>query len=72
MSANSITTEEENKEVIADDVSNTTVSKEDSVDLSKLAALKAKSQAKETEKKMASKIVAKKERSLVLGIIGSG
>lgn len=38
----------------------------------KLAALKAKSQIKQQENKMASKIVAKKEKSLVLGVIGSG
>jgi len=43
------------------------------VDLSKLAALKARSQAKQQqETTMPAKIVAKKERSLVLGIIGSG
>lgn len=38
-----------------------------------LAALKAKSQAKqEKEGKMANKIIAKKERSLALGVVGSG
>lgn len=37
----------------------------------KLAALKAKSQAKQQETKV-SKIVAKKERSLALGVVGSG
>lgn len=45
---------------------------EESVDTSKLAALKAKSQAKQQESKVASKIVSKKERSLALGILGSG
>lgn len=44
----------------------------ESVDLSKLSALKAKNQAKQQEQKMAAKIVAKKERSLVFGVIGSG
>jgi len=40
------------------------------LDLSKLAALKAKSQKQDS--KMASKIVAKKERSLAFGVLGSG
>jgi cell division GTPase FtsZ len=66
MSATSIT-EDDKKEEIVDDVSTA-----EAVDLGKLAALKAKSQAKQEEKKMASKIVAKKERSLVLGVLGSG
>ena len=42
------------------------------IDLSKLAALKAKNQAKQEGTKMAAKIVARKERSIALGIIGSG
>jgi tubulin-like protein CetZ len=72
MSAKSIS-EETQKEEIMDDVSNTEVkSSEEQVDLSKLAALKAKSQAKQQEAKMSSKIIAKKERSLSLGIVGSG
>jgi len=66
MSATSIT-EEDKKEEIVDNISN-----EEAVDMNKLAALKAKNQAKQEEKKMASKIVAKKERSLVLGVLGSG
>jgi cell division GTPase FtsZ len=66
MSATSIT-EDDKKEEIVDDVSTA-----EAVDLGKLAALKAKNQAKQEEKKMASKIVAKKERSLVLGVLGSG
>lgn len=69
MSATSIT--EDHKEEIVDDLSNTEV-KTDAVDTNKLAALKAKSQAKQQESKMASKIVTKKERSLVLGVLGSG
>jgi len=67
------TSEEMQKEEIMDDVTNEEVkASEDQVDLSKLAALKAKSQAKQQETKMASKIVAKKERSLSLGVVGSG
>jgi cell division GTPase FtsZ len=65
MSATSVT-EQVKKENIIDDVS------ESSVDQDKLAALKAKSQVKQQESKMASKIVAKKEKSLVLGVVGSG
>ena len=70
MSATSITDETKPEELI-DDVSQETKPSEDSVDIAKLAALKAKSQAKQ-ETTMAAKIVAKKERSLVLGIIGTG
>ena len=66
MSATSITEDNEKEEVV-DDVSNA-----EAIDTSKLAALKAKSAAKQQESKMASKIVAKKERSLVMGILGSG
>lgn len=65
MSATSVT-EQVKKENIVDDVS------ESSVDQDKLAALKSKSQVKQQENKMASKIVAKKEKSLVLGVVGSG
>lgn len=72
MSATSITEETKSEELV-DDVSNVEVKKaEEAVDLSKLAALKAKSQAKQQENKMPAKIVAKKERSLVLGVVGSG
>jgi cell division GTPase FtsZ len=42
------------------------------VSTDKLAVLKAKNQAKQQEAKVASKIVAKKERSLALGVLGSG
>jgi cell division GTPase FtsZ len=42
------------------------------VNTDKMAALKAKNQAKQQEGKVASKIVAKKERSLALGVLGSG
>lgn len=71
MPATSVT-EQVAKEEIADDVSNTEVKANDAVDASKLAALKAKSQAKQQENKMAAKIVSGKERSLVLGVVGSG
>jgi cell division GTPase FtsZ len=71
MSATSII-EDDSSENIIDDISNVKVKKEDSVDLNKLSALKAKSQAKQQETKMAAKIVSNKERSLSLGIIGSG
>lgn len=72
MSATSIT-EENNPENIVDNVSNTEVkTSEESVDLSKLAALKAKNQAKQQESKMAAKIVTQKETSLALGVLGSG
>lgn len=71
MGATSVT-EDGSKEQIVDDVSNVEIKKEESVDLGKLAALKARSQAKQTESKMAAKIVSKKERSLILGVLGSG
>lgn len=71
MPATSVT-EQEQKEEVVDDVSNSEVKSEDKVDVSKLAALKAKSQAKQEESKMAAKIVSKKDRSIVLGVLGSG
>lgn len=73
MPATSIT-ETEQPETIVDDINTTTTKatqSEDMVDTNKLAALKAKSKAKQ-ESQMAAKIIAKKERSLKLGIIGSG
>lgn len=70
MGATSIT-KDEIKEELADDISESIASPE-AVDMNKLAALKAKSQMKQQEGKMAAKIVSKKERSLVLGILGSG
>ncbi len=71
MSATSIT--EENKpEKLVDNLSEEVKPSEEAVDVSKLAALKAKSQAKQQESKMAAKIVAPKERSLQLGVLGSG
>jgi cell division GTPase FtsZ len=73
MGATSVTEENQSKEELVDDVSNSEVKKsEDSIDLSKLAALKAKSQAKQQENNMSAKIVTKKERSLALGVVGSG
>jgi len=71
MSAKSIT-EDTEQEQITDDVSSVEVKPDEAVDLSKLSALKAKNQAKQQEQKMAAKIVAKKERSIVLGVVGSG
>jgi cell division GTPase FtsZ len=71
MGATSVSEETTTEEVV-DDVSHVEVKKEDVVDTSKLAALKAKSQAKQQEKVMAAKIVSKKERSIVLGVLGSG
>ena len=71
MSATSVT-EQGQKEEVVDDVSEAEVKPEESIDPSKLAALKAKNQAKQQESKMAAKIVSKKERSIVLGVVGSG
>ncbi len=72
MGATSIT-EDGKPESVEDDISKETVTAlSESVDTNKLAALKAKSQAKQQESKMAAKIVSTKERSLVLGVLGSG
>ena len=71
MPATSVT-EEGTPEAVVDDISNAEVKSEEAVDVSKLAALKAKSQAKQQESKMAAKIVSSKERSLALGVLGSG
>lgn len=71
MSAKS-TIEETKTEEVVDDVLNVEVKSDDIVDAGKLAALKAKSQAKAQESKMAAKIVSKKERSIILGVVGSG
>lgn len=71
MPATSVT-EEVSPENVVDDVSNQEVKKDDAVDPNVLAALKAKAQAKQQESKMAAKIVSRKERSLALGVVGSG
>jgi cell division GTPase FtsZ len=71
MGATSITEQAESEKIV-DDVSNVEVQKTEEVNVDKLAALRAKSQAKQNEGKMASKIVQKKERSLALGVVGSG
>jgi cell division GTPase FtsZ len=71
MPATSVT-EEGSPEAVVDDISKETVQADNTVDVSKLAALKAKSQAKQQESKMAAKIVSNKERSLALGVLGSG
>lgn len=67
-------TEQTTAEEVLDDVSNdfATTPSPEAVDMNKLAELRAKSQAKQQENKMASKIVSKKDRSLALGVIGSG
>ena len=66
-------TENEKAEEMVDDISKEKVQAlENAVDAAKLAALKAKSEAKQQESKMAAKIVSTKERSLVLGVLGSG
>lgn len=70
MSATSVTTKKNNQEEIVDDMLNVKPS-EEAIDLNKLAALKAKSQAKQ-ESQMAAKLVSKKDRSIVLGVLGSG
>jgi cell division GTPase FtsZ len=71
MSATSITEESKSEEIV-DDISQAEANKSsESMDVDKLAALKAKNKAKQ-ESLMSAKIVAKKERSLVLGIVGTG
>lgn len=71
MPATSVTTKN-NKEEVEDNISSSEIKTEAVIDVNKIAALKAKSQAKQEESKMAAKIVSKRERSLALGIIGSG
>lgn len=65
------TTEETEKEQIVDNISNESIAapSQEAVDMNKLAALKAKNQAKQAENKVPEK---KKERSLNLGVIGTG
>lgn len=72
MSGATSITEQGKPEEVVDDLSTTTVKAEDKVDQNKIAALKAQLQAKQQESKMAAKIVSKKERSIVLGVLGSG
>lgn len=76
MGATSIT-ENDNKEQLADDVSEINVSgtkaaDEGSLDLAKLEALKTKSKNKQQEEKMASKLVGKRETSIKFAVLGSG
>lgn len=61
------------KEEVIDNLSNTPIAaaSEQAVDLNKLASLKAKSQAKQMEQKLAP-LAPKKEKSLVFGVLGSG
>lgn len=71
MPATSVT-EQGLKEEVTDDVSNAEVKSEE-IDANKLAALKAQAAAKKQQEiKMAAKIVSKRDRSIVLGVIGSG
>lgn len=74
MGTKSITEEIKNEEEIVDDLSNTDIStsSDTTIDEQKLLALKAKSKAKQQESRMSAKIVAKKERSIVFGVVGSG
>jgi len=74
MSATSKTTEETKSVEVVDDVSSEPIApaSPEAVDMNKLAELRAKSQAKQQEGKMAAKIVSKKDRSLALGVVGSG
>lgn len=62
-------TEESEKEQVQDDLSSAKV---ETVEVSKLEALKLKMQAKEQEAKMPAKIVAQKVRSYSLGVVGTG
>lgn len=69
------TTENISKEAIMDDLSQEVKAAEAQVDQAKIQALKAKAQAQQAkpeEKKMAAKIVAKKERTISFGVVGSG
>jgi tubulin-like protein CetZ len=70
------TIEESLPENIVDDLSSDKVlSLEGAVDLAKIEALKARSQVKQEAKQennMAAKIVTKRERSIALGVLGSG
>lgn len=73
MSGSSITQEVKMTEELKDDLSTEQITEvKPELDMDKLAALRAKSQAKQQEGKMAAKIVGKKERSLRIGVIGSG
>ena len=72
MPATSITKDGMPEEIVDNIAKSEDKSEDNSINTDKLAALKAKSQAKQQENNMAAKIVSKKERSLVLGIIGSG
>jgi cell division GTPase FtsZ len=71
MSASS-KTEDKSVENIEDDISSLEVKAEEKVDLNKLAALKAKSQAKMENNNMSAKMVSRRDRSLRFGVVGSG
>lgn len=77
MAATSITSETQQEELIDDiskeNITAETLSSKEAMDMNKLASLKAKNRTKQNqENEMASKNIAKKEKSLNLGIIGSG
>lgn len=73
MPATSVTEETKHEELVDDISSEKVKALEATVDATKLAALKAQSQVKQQqETKMAAKIVQKKERSIALGVLGSG
>lgn len=74
MGTKSITEEATQQEQIVDDISSVGAVSltQEIIDEQKLSALKAKSKAKQQEIKMSAKIVAKKERSIQFGVIGSG
>lgn len=71
MSAKSITSTEENKEEVVNDIQDVSSPPTDVLDMNKLAALKAKSQAKQTENKAKTSAI-RKERSIAFGVLGSG
>lgn len=74
MSAKSVTELETTTEAVIDNLTDQPIAlpSEEAVDLNKLASLKARNQAKQMEQKISTKMVAKKERSLAFGIVGSG
>src|SRR5579885_2313494 len=72
MPATSVKEELKQEEIVDDTASAETIApaSNEAVDMNKLAALRAKAQAKATEQKLAAK--PKKERSIVFGVVGSG
>ncbi len=68
------TNEENTQNEVVDDISTEEVKKNNSeeIDMAKLAALKARSQMKKEENNKMAKLVSKKEKSLRLGVVGTG